>query len=414
LSQEQIGYVDLLRGNADYRRLFFARLASLFGDWFNLLAILALLRAIGADSASAFGGALILKSLPTIAISPYAGLVADRFSRKKIMIASDLLRAAVVLCFFLALIFPSAWFVYALVMAQSALSGFFEPAKTALLPDIVDPRELTSANALGAASWSAMLTVGAAAGGLVTEYLGWQAALGLDALTYLLSAFLLWGVAEPQQEKVPRKEGGWSQTLEGFAYMRSRVEIWTLVLCKSGWNIAGGVTLMLTILGEGKFSLGGKAILGVTVLYMARGLGTGIGPILSRALSRSEPAAMDRMIGLGYLCGAFFYLFIPWAGNIWTAGVLILLAHLGGATVWVFSIVRLQQQVPPEVRGRVFAADQAGFTLMFALSTALYGWLADSWGVEPTHLLAVMGGSLLLPAIGWWLRQRHIAGGGGG
>ncbi|MEC8276092.1 MAG: MFS transporter, partial [Myxococcota bacterium] len=104
--QPEVGYVELLRGNIQFRNLYIARLVSLLGDWFNLIAILALLRSIGADSASAFGGALIVKALPSVVVTPWAGDLADRFSRKGIMLMSDVLRAFVVFGLFIVLWFP--------------------------------------------------------------------------------------------------------------------------------------------------------------------------------------------------------------------------------------------------------------------------------------------------------------------
>ena len=82
---KEVGYVELLSTNRDFRGVYFARLISLFGDWFNLLAVLALLRSIGYESASSFGGVFIAKSLSTLLLLPYAGVFVDRFSRKKVM-----------------------------------------------------------------------------------------------------------------------------------------------------------------------------------------------------------------------------------------------------------------------------------------------------------------------------------------
>ena len=131
---------------------------------------------MGAGSASAFGGTLIIKSLPTVLVSPWAGLIADSFSRKKIMIVSDILRAVVVLCMFIAVWENSYIGLCVLLALQSAISGFFQPANTAFLPDVVPKEALTAANALSATTWSIMLTVGAAIGGVVTEFFGWEIA----------------------------------------------------------------------------------------------------------------------------------------------------------------------------------------------------------------------------------------------
>jgi predicted MFS family arabinose efflux permease len=404
---KEVGYIELLRCNRNFRSLYLARLISLFGDWFNLLAVLALLRSIGIESAGSFGGVFIAKSLSTLIMLPYAGVFVDKFSRKTVMIASDIARALMVSLMFLVLLFPSAWLIYTLLIAQSAMSAFFEPARNAMLPDIVSSNELTAANALGAATWSAMLTIGAAAGGLFTEFFGWEAALVVDVLSYLVSAVFLLFIREPPFES-SAKQIGLQQLKDGFLYIRSDFRIWTLCSVKMLWSIAGSVSVLLALLGEGKYAYGGRGMIGVSILFAARGLGTGLGPIIARWLSRGSPLRMEHMITVGFAFGAVFYMLLPFVDTIWLVCLLVILAHLGGATVWVFSTIRLQQLVPTTVRGRVFSMEQAAFLFFYILSTAFYSWVVDQFSVEADLVLGVMGVTLLIPMGIWMVRMRRI------
>ena len=154
--------------------------------------------------------------------------------------------------------------------------------------------------------------------------------------------------------------------------------------------------------------MGGKTVLGVSALYAARGLGTGIGPILSRYLTQSKPKVMERFIGYGYLCGAVFYIPMYWVDSVGNAIVLIVLAHIGGATVWVFSTIRLQQILPEDIRGRIFAFEYAFWTIMFVLSTYCYSFLSDRFHLDSQFLLSVMGGTLLIPFGLWQLRLMWV------
>jgi hypothetical protein len=254
-----------------------------------------------------------------------------------------------------------------------------------------------------------MLTVGSALGGLFTAWLGWEAAIVVDACTYLVSMGLLYRLVEPPSARGGAASAGGfraagREIAEGARYLATHRRVARLALVKTGWAIAGGSTLVLTLLGEGPLAMPADPVLAVSALYMARGVGTGLGPILSRWISRSEPARMERLIGAGYVCGAVFYLLVSHAGSLWLAAALVALAHLGGATVWVFSTIRLQQVLPAGLRGRVFAAEQASFTITIASVTALYGWLSDARGVAPETLAMCMGASLLLPAVAWALR----------
>src|SRR5947209_18172430 len=107
------------------------------------------------------------------------------------MIASDIARAAVVLGFLLVRRPEQVWLVYLLTVLQLAFSAFFEPARTAAVPSVVRERELVTANSVSSVTWSAMLTLGAAVGGPVTDLFGTDAAFVIDSLTYVVSALLI-------------------------------------------------------------------------------------------------------------------------------------------------------------------------------------------------------------------------------
>lgn len=408
--------LSLLRSNPNFRKLYLARLVSLFGDWFHFLAVIALLRAMGASSSLSVGWMLIFKTLPSLAMTPLAGVAADRLSRRWIMIVSDLVRFAIVSSMFLLILFPSVPLLYTLVILQTASASFFQPAQQALIPDLVSERELTAANALNAATWSAMLTLGAAVGGVVTAKYGWRVALTVDALSYLVSAAILLTLVEPEWEREQAADEavtgvsrlllflGITDTLAGFRYVLERPRILSLMLVKTGWCVAGSITLILTVLGEQVFTIKGQAMLGVAVLYSARGLGTGAGPFLARWWSQEREDDMERCILYGYGFAALFYSLLPLSSSPVLAALCVALAHIGGATVWVMSTIRLQQLLPSSIRGRVFAAEQGAFVTMLAFSTWAYGALLDSGELSVLGVVSLLGMSFLLPMVVWLVR----------
>jgi len=429
----QIGILPLFRSNADFRNLFFSRLISLFGDWFNLLAILALLRDLGDHSAASFAGVLVVKSLPAF-VAPMAGVLVDRLPRRQLMIVADALRTLVVLGMLSMIWVQSLPLLYTLIVLQTLLGSVFEPARNALLPDLVEPRALTAANAASAASWSLMLALGSALGGLFTGAFGWEAALILDAATYVGSVVFLAHIRDPpRQERHPVGAGGLADLLgirdliEGLRFMLGKPRVWTLALVKPLWQVTGARVLVLTLLGEIVFFVPDWKLLAVSVLFVARGIGTGVGPFLSRWLTRSDPAAMERALIPAFIGGAVFYAVAAVAPSLWIAAPAVIIAHLGGATIWVFSSIRLQQIVPSQVRGRVFSTEHAGFTLVMAIATGAFGPLGDAlpgwidgsawtW-LEPTGdpvriaprlLMLSLAGLTLVPlgmwvVRGWWL-----------
>ncbi len=409
--QEPAGYVELLRVNGNYRRLFIGELVSQTGDWFNSVALFTLLLNLtGSGQAVAF--VLILKLLPTFFIGPIAGVVADRVSRKAIMITSDLLRGIVVLGFLLIDRPDQVWMVYAIIAAEVVLSTFFEPAKTASIPNIVAPRELVSANALSGASWSVTLALGAALGGLVTNAFGRNTAFAIDSISFFVSAgFLLFVRFPAARSPLQRRKGsagvtiahaiGVSDFIEGARYLRSNLRVMTLLLVKTGWGLGGGVLLLLAVYGKQLFPIGRDGSTSIGLLYAARGVGAMIGPLIAQRITRGSQRTMRRTIGAAFIISSVFYLLFaqaPWLG---LAAVFVVGAHAGGSIQWVFSTALLQIAVPDAFRGRVFALELALVTAAMSLSTYLTGWGLDYGGLSPRQAAMLLGIAFLAPAALW-------------
>ena len=397
----------------DYRRLFLARNASLLGDWFNLLAVLAVLRELGAFTAGSVGTVIILKLLPVTLAGPAAGVVADRFSRKAIMLIADSTRFFLVLGMFLA---PSlgaggVWLIYVLTFAQITAQAFSEPARIASVPNVVPPDLLGAANALGALTWSLMFTLGAAAGGLVTSLLGWRLALAFDASSYLVSLAFLVGVRLPARRRRARKKDlltflGIRDFLAVGRYLTDHPRILSFMTAKTGWGMAGGISMMLALFGERVYPVGGSVDMGIALLYMARGVGTAIGPVISRRVTREEGGALRIAIGVSFLLGGVCYIAFSQVSLAALALLLVVTAHLGGSTVWVFSTLLLQREVPDDYRGRVFAAELGMATAAISLSTWGWGWLLDHGWVGLRPMSFGIGVTMILAAGIWHLSQR--------
>ena len=169
--EKSVGYIELVRGNPNFRYLWFGQIVSLLGDWFNLIASASLIGLL-TQSGVAVGALFVVRMLAPFLISPIAGVFADRYNRKKLLIVADLSRATVVLGFLFVRAPEHVWFLYLLTAVQLAIGGFFYPARGAILPDLVSDNELGAANALGSATWSIMLSLGAALGGLAAGQWG--------------------------------------------------------------------------------------------------------------------------------------------------------------------------------------------------------------------------------------------------
>jgi MFS family permease len=403
---------EVFREHREFRRLFLARYASLLGDWFNLLAVLALLRALGEQDARTVGTLIILKLIPTALVGPVAGVVADRFSRKKIMVVADVLRFGLVLSMFAAP-FVGEWAVallYTTTFLQIAAQAFAEPARLASFPNVVPPRLLGAANALSAVTWSITFTLGAGLGGVVTSLLGWKAALALDAGSYLVSLAI---IVRLQLPPLPTREKrsdlltltGLRDVLEALSYLRRAPQVAALLTAKLGWGLAGGITLVLTLFGERVYPVAGRPDLGIALFYVARGVGTAIGPILARRVTREEDDKMRLAIGASFVLAAACYGLFALVDVVTLAVTLVVVAHLGGSTIWVFSTVLLQRTVPDGLRGRIFATELGLCTGAISVVTWFYGRAIDAGWLELRPATLLIAGSILAAATLWTTGQ---------
>src|SRR6185295_5210840 len=407
----QVGYIDLLRRNRSFRQLWLGQVVSQMGDWFNTIALYTIILQL-TGSGRDVGLLLVARFVPSFIFGPLSGVVADRFNRRSIMIVSDLLRALVVLGFLLVRRADQLWLIYFLTVLQLALSTFFEPAKTAIIPSIVSDRELVAANAISSVTWSAMLTLGAAIGGVVTGWFGTDVAFILDAMTYLLSAALIASVRIPKRP--PREKSkltfgralGLTQTIEGARYVKDRPRVLALLLVKPAWGLGGGILTLLAVFGEKIFPVGKSAATGIGVLFAARGIGTAVGPIVARRISGEGKKRMQISIGVALLIGGAFYMAFGWATSFVVALLVLGLAHTGGSILWVFSTVLLQRGVEDSFRGRVFAAELALLTLTMAISNYATGELLDRFGLSARTVAIGIGALFVLPGVAWFVTKR--------
>src|SRR3954468_22064731 len=165
-------YLRLLRDNRNYRLLWFAQVVSELGDWFYALAVYNLLLELTGNKAAAVGLAVVLEVLPHTLVAPATGVLNDRISRKAIMIGADIARFFIVLGMLGVRTPGTVWLVYPLLLLETLGAAFFEPAHSAVIPNIVEERDVLNANALSSITWSFCLAAGASLGGLVAVAFG--------------------------------------------------------------------------------------------------------------------------------------------------------------------------------------------------------------------------------------------------
>lgn len=411
--QEAVGYGALVRGNANFRNLWFGQIVSLLGDWFNLIASAALIAQLS-ETGFAIGTLFVVRMLAPFVISPLAGVVADRYNRKHILIVTDITRAVTVLGFLLITQPQHLWLLYVLTAIQLGISGFFFPTRNAILPDLVSARELGVANALSSTTWSVMLALGAALGGIVAGIWGIYPAFVIDALTFVLSAFFIFRVdyQEPTQlddsEKTIRR--GLQQYLEGLRYLQRHVDVLTISLHKAASALfVSGFQVVQVIMTESIFTIGEAGGISLGLMFAVAGVGTGVGPILARHFTGDRSRALCQVIILGYGLASLGLVITAPLINFPMVLFGTFLRGAGGGIIWVFSTQLLMQMSPNEVRGRIFSTEFAIFTLTSAIGASVAGAALDS-SIGIVGTIGWMAALTLIPGFLWavWITKNPL------
>ena len=374
----------------DYRRVLAAQGVSVLGDRMVVVALAFAVLEIGGGP-SAVGLVFACQALPMVLSLLAGGVVADRASRRAVMVVTDLLRLAsqgAMAALLLAGV-AEVWMLAALAAVTGAATGFFNPAATGLMPAIVAPERLQQANGLRSSAMATGEILGPALGGVLVVTVGPGWALGVDAATFALSAALLARLALPRHVARPAT-GFLRELLEGWDAFRSRTWVWALVatiafsnMLWGAWNALGPVAA--------ERSLGGAAVWGTILACM--GIGGVVGGVLAVRLAPSRPLVLMVVADLAFcLPLAALAAGAPGVGvaaGALLAGVALMLAN----TLWEST---LQRHIPPETLSRVSSYDWFGSLAFYPVGLALWGPLAAWIGLQEALWLA--SGLLLLSA----------------
>jgi MFS family permease len=419
-----LAYVRLLRRNRNYRLLWLAQMVSEIGDWLYTVAIYSLLLEL-TGSAQAVAMAVVLQVLPQFFIAPLAGVLNDRLSRRRVMIFADLARAAIVLCMLFVSTRELVWAVYLLLVLESFMWGFFEPGRSAVIPNITAGREeILVANALGSTTWSVNLAVGSFIGGIVAVAFGRSTVFVVNSLTFLVSALFLRAMRfeEPHlahgRPFALRDLADFSPVVEGLRYVASDARLLATLLVKAGLGLLGSHWVILPLFGERIFPVRAAdldpvraGMLGMSILMGSRGIGALLGPLFAGRWAGAEPGRLRSGIVHGFAGMAAGYLMLSVAPNIAVAVTSVILAHAGGSIVWVFSTTLLQFQADDRFRGRVFSADFAFLVVTMAIVSYISGTAVDV-GISVRTVALVTGVLAVLPAVLWGVRGLALWRGG--
>jgi MFS family permease len=407
-------YFRLTRENRNFRKLWFAQIISEIGDWFYTIAIFSLLLELTGRAESVALG-LVLWVLPQTFIGPIAGAVNDRISRRKVMIIADLARVVIVGSMLLVRSPRMAWLIYPLIFLETLMAGFFEPARSAVIPNITPERDVIVANTLASTTWSFNLAIGSLIGGVVAAALGREAVFIINALSFVGSAAFISRMKfdEPHithQRLTLREVFDYSLMLEGFRYIGHDVRMLAMVCLRGGTGILGAAWVLFPVFGQRVLpmpNLGQRdyALVGMSILLTARGIGSLIGPLIASQWAGIDQPRLRRGVLAGFVIAGVGYVLLGLSPTIWIAALVVLLAHAGNSVVWVFSTTLLQLNSDDRFRGRIFAADFGIAMAVIAISASLAGRAIDH-GVSPRVVASAVGAAMVVPTLLWASAQR--------
>lgn len=424
-------YVSLL-AERNFRRFFLATLVSSLGDWIGLFAILALTESIvGQGQASratafAFSGVMIARILPIMLLGPVAGVYADRWDRKRTLVATDVARGTI-----MAIIPFSQDFLQLFVASflVEVVSMLFAPAKEATLPNIVPRRRLVQANQLNLSVTYGTLPLGGVAlalfvalAGLFSDWGFLQArpaalAIWINSLTFFGSAYLFSRMRIPRNGGVRARHAdrempsAWEQLKEGLRFIATHPRIRALITGVMAAAFAGGALvpiakLFVSVIGAGDSAFG----------FLVAAVGLGMLTGLVSAVRAAERFGRMRVFAPGIGLGGLFTIVTALMPTVWTAAVGAFGVGLGAGLAFVTGYTQLQVDAGDQVRGRAFAAFNTGVRLAIFAALVVAPALVGVIGTEPSNGYAIGGVRITMMIAGlvalvgavwsWWQHER--------
>lgn len=400
---DSLTYFQLLRRNRSFRRLWWGQVISELGNWFNFIAGLGLVRLVSHGDPTVTTIMLLARMVPFTVFAPLAGAFVDRWSRRMVMIASDIARVIVALGFLLVRRPEDLWLAYLFTALLSFFGSFFEAAKSAAMPNITGDRDLLAGNALMFSSRFLLMSLGAALGGWTAANVGYRAAFIVNAISFLGSALSIWLIPEHETKELAlEKEPGepaklptyWSDIREGWTYIVGHAPVAAILSINILWASGGGaVNLIMDRLGgivyAGQHGISGDA--GVAALYFASGLGLFIGMFIARRIGLyvESLGRTPAFIGWGLLVQGILFALIGFVPGLWAACLLLFLGRVVLGAEFGVQDTLLVRLVPDKLRGRVITTDRATELLTWSFSTTVAGW-SLRW-IAPKTLTVICG-----------------------
>jgi len=421
-------YGQLLRGNRNFRNLLAGQFVSEMGNWFYFIAGLGMVRVVSHASPGAAGILFVCRLLPFALFSPIAGTFVDRFSRRTVMIASDLIRAAVALMFLFVRDEDDLWIAYFGTVLLSAFGAFFEGAKNAATPNLTGPEGLLAGTALMFSTRFLLMAVGSALGGWAAAAFGYHVAFIINAVSFLVSAFSVWLIPEeavkekdipppnPRNADTPRVRKGRfarpsfiSELKEGLRYTVDNHFAATILIMNVIWATGGGaINIVFERMGGVHFAAteDWNPDVAVAMMWTAAGFGLFLGMMIAHRTSRYLDVRKNHRAFIGWtlIVHGIMFAAAGYVASLWLFAVLTFVSRAIIGVEYAVQETMFQRSLPDYIRGRISTLDRGAEITMFSLSS----WLSSEavYFISPQILTVISG--LLASSSGliWFYREK--------
>jgi len=376
-------------GTRAFFRLWLSQLTSSLGDWIGLIAILAIAARVSDNSGAAVSLVMLARVVPGFFLATVGGVIVDRFDRRKVIVISDVGRAGLLVAL------PFVDTLGGLVLVSFAMEVFsllYGPAKDASVPNLVPETRLASANSLGLVAAYGTFPFASIAFSLLTILATWLGgfdalsalefntetlALWLDAVTFIVSAALVWRLPLPARVRGPDRQIDLTSTVremvEGFHFIRRERVVRAVIVGLGIGLIGGGAMIPLGPVFASEVLGGDAATFGL--LMTALGIGASVGIVTLLAVQRKLPrqsvfSATVMLTGLAIVLAASF-------SNTLLAALFAALTGAFAGSGYVTGFSLLQEEVADELRGRTFAALYSVIRLCLLISLTVSPLFSD-------------------------------------
>ncbi len=408
------------------------------GNWFNFIAGLGLVRVVSNASPKAAGILFVCRLLPFAFFSPIAGTFVDRFSRRTVMIVSDLTRVFVALAFLLVTDAENLWIAYLATILLSTFGAFFDGAKNATTPNLTGKEGLLAGTALMFSTRFLLMAIGSALGGWAAAVFGYKVAFLINAASFLASAFSVWLIPEEATREKSENESETNREIlespalsgalpktedqtnfkrpsfiselkEGFRYTIGNHFALTILLMNIIWATGGGaINVIFERMGGIVFSERESINpdIAVALMWTAGGFGLFVGMMIAHRVSLfldrknwNSPFIVWTLIIHGFLFAVGGYM-----PTLWLFMIFVFVSRAIVGVEYAVQETMFQRSLPDYIRGRISTLDRGAEMTVFGLSSYFSSDLM--YYISP-QLLTVISGILSASAgILWFLRTR--------